>query len=174
MAALLFVLDALLTLVVIAFLLRLLLPVVRMDFRNPLGQAILRFTNPLVMPLRRLLPPAGRLDVASLAALLLVQLAGTAVLRWVAGGGLAPGPILLRGLQDLASTVLQLYFVALLAYVILSWVAPGSGGPGPVLISRLCEPLLRPVRRLVPPIAGLDLSPLFVLIGLQALQILLR
>jgi YggT family protein len=174
MAALHFVLNALLTLVVIAFLLRLLLPVVRLDFRNPLGQAILRFTNPVVMPLRKLLPPARRLDVASVAALLLVQLAGTALLQGVAGAGLTPGPILLRGLSDLAGTVLQFYFVALLAYVILSWVAPGSRGPGPQLVGRLCEPLLRPVRRLVPPIAGLDLSPLFVLIGLQALQILLH
>jgi YggT family protein len=174
MAALIFVLDTLFTLVVVAFLLRLLMPIVRADFRNPIGQAILQFTNPVVMPLRRLLRPAGRVDVASVVALLLVQLAGTAVLRLVAGAGLAPGPILLRGLQDLAGTVLQLYFLAVLVYALMSWVAPGSHGPGPQLLGRLCEPLLRPVRRLVPPIGGLDLSALFVLIGLQALQILLR
>jgi len=174
MAALLFILDALLTLVVVAFLLRLLMPVVRADFRNPVGQAVLRFTNPLVMPLRKLLPPAGRLDLASVVALLLVQLAKTAVLRLVAGGGLAPGPVLLRGLHDLAGTVLQFYFVAVLVYALLSWVAPGSYSAGAQLLGRLCEPLLRPLRRVVPPIGGLDLSALFVLIGLQALQILLR
>lgn len=174
MDALLFILDALLTLVVIAFLLRLLMPLVRADFRNPIGQAVLRFTSPLVMPLRRLLPPAGRVDLASLVALLVVQLAKTALLFLVAGLGLPAGPLLLRGVQDLAGTVLQFYFVAVIVYALLSWVAPGNYGAGTQLLARLCEPLLRPVRRVVPPIGGLDLSALFVLIALQALQILLR
>jgi YggT family protein len=174
MAALLFMLDALLTLVVVAFLLRLLMPLVRADFRNPIGQAVLQFTTPLVRPLRKLLPPAGRVDLASVAALLLVQFAKTAVLRLMAGGGFAPGAITLRALHDLASTVLQFYFVAVLLYALLSWVAPGGYGPGAQLLGRLCEPLLRPLRRIVPPIGGLDFSALFVLIGLQALQILLR
>jgi len=174
MAALLFILDTLLTLLVVAFLLRLLMPVVRADFRNPIGQAVLQFTNPVVMPLRKLLPPAGRMDVASAVALLLVQLAKTATLWLVAGGGLALGPVLLGGLRDLASTVLQFYFVAVLIYALLSWVAPGGYSPGGQLLARLCEPLLSPLRRIVPPIGGLDLSALFVLIGLQALQILLR
>jgi YggT family protein len=172
--AILFVLDALLTLVVIAFLLRAVMPLVRADFRNPLGQAVLRFTDPLVRPLRRVLQPAGKVDVASFAALLLVQLAGTAILRLVAGGGLAPLPILASGVLDLARTVLQFYSVAVLVYALLSWVAPDTSSPATQLLGRLCEPLLRPVRRLVPPVGGLDLSALFVLIGLQALQILLR
>jgi YggT family protein len=174
MAALYFILDTLLTLVVIAFLLRLLMPFVHADFRNPIGQAVLQITNPLVMPLRRLLPPAGRIDVASVVALLAVQLAKTAALRLLAGAGLGLLPFALQALRDLASTVLQFYFVAVLIYALLSWVAPGSYSPGAQLLGRLCEPLLAPLRRIVPPIGGLDLSALFVLIGLQALQILLR
>lgn len=174
MAALLFIFDALLTLVVVAFLLRLLMPMVRADFRNPIGQAVLQLTSPVVMPLRRLLPPAGRVDLAAVVALLLVQLAKTALLLLVAGGSLAPAMLLYRGLHDLARTVLQFYFVAVLVYALLSWVAPGGHGPGSQLLARICEPLLRPLRRIVPPIGGLDLSALFVLIGLQALQILLR
>jgi YggT family protein len=174
MDALLFILDALLTLVVIAFLLRLLLPLVRADLRNPVGQAVLRVTNPLVMPLRRLLGSAGRIDLASLVALLLVQLAGTAVMVLVAGGSLAPLPLLIGTVRDLAQTVLQFYFVAVLIYALLSWVGPAGHGPAAHLLGRLCEPLLAPVRRIVPPLGGLDLSALFVLIGLQALQILLH
>jgi YggT family protein len=173
MAALYFIVDALLTLVVIAFLLRLLLPWVRADFRNPIGQAVLQFTNPLVMPLRKLLPPAGRIDVASVLALLVVQLAKTTLLRLVAGLGLAFVPLVLGGLVDLARTVLQFYFVAVLVHALLSWVAPGTYSPGAQLLSRLCEPLLGPLRRILPPIGGLDFSALFVLIGLQALQLLL-
>ena len=173
MEAIHFILNALLTLVVVAFLLRVLMPLVRADFRTPLGQAVLRFTSPVVMPLRKLLKPAGRFDVASLAALLLVQLVGTAVLQLVRGYGLAAGPVLVQGLLDLARTVLQFYTIAVLVHALLSWVAPGAYSPATRLLDRLCEPLLQPVRRLIPPLGGLDFSALFVLIGLQALQILL-
>ena len=174
MAALFFIFDALLTLVVVAFLLRLLMPLVRADFRNPIGHAVLQFTNPVVMPLRKLLPPAGRIDVASVVALLLVQLVKTLLLQLVAGAPPALLTVLGWGLRDLARTVLQFYFVAVLLYALMSWVAPGNYSPGGQLLARLCEPLLSPLRRIVPPIGGLDLSALFVLIGLQALQILLR
>jgi len=174
MTAILFVLNALLTLVVIAFLLRVVMPLVRADFRSPLGQAVLRFTDPLVKPLRRILRPAGKLDVASIVALLIVQMTGSTLLRLVAGGGFQPGPILLDGLRGLAYTVLQFYTVAVLVHALLSWVAPGTYNPATQLLHRICEPLLAPVRRLVPAVGGLDFSALFVLIGLQALQLLLR
>lgn len=174
MAAILFVLNALLTLVVLAFLLRAVMPLARADFRNPLGQAVLRFTDPVVMPLRKVLKPAGRVDVASFAALLLVQFAGTALLRVIAGGGLEPGAVLEEGLRALGITVLQFYSIAVLVYALLSWIAPGNHSPATQLLARICEPLLGPVRRVVPPIGGLDFSALFVLIGLQALLILLH
>lgn len=174
MAALLFILDTVLTLVVVVFLLRLLMPLVRADFRNPVGAAVLQFTSPVIMPLRRLLPPAGRVDVASVIALLLVQLAKTAVLGLVAGVGLTTGLVLSAAARDLASTVLQFYFWAVLIHVVLSWFAPGGYSPGAQLVDRLCDPLLRPLRRIIPPLGAFDLSPMFALIGLQALQILLR
>jgi YggT family protein len=174
MAAVLFIINALLTLVVVAFLMRALMPLVRADFRNPLGQAVLRFTDPLVRPLRRVLGPAGRVDVASIVAVLLVQFAGTALLRLVAGAGFSFSVTLLAALRMLAQTVLSLFSVAILAYVVLSWIAPGAHSPATRLLSALCEPLLRPVRRVIPPIGGLDLAPVFVLIGLQALQLVLR
>ena len=173
MAAILFVLDALLTLVVVAFLLRAVMPLARADFRNPLGQAVLRFTDPLVRPLRRVLGPVGRVDLASFVALLLVQFAGAALLRLVAGGGFDLAGTLVAGLTELVRTVLRFYSVAILAYAVLSWIAPGAYSPTTRLLAALCEPLLTPVRRILPPVAGLDLAPLFVLIGLQALQILL-
>jgi YggT family protein len=175
MAALLFLVDALLTLVVMAFLLRLVMPLARADMRSPIGQAVLRFTNPIVMPLRRLLPPAGRIDTASLVALLLVQFAATAAVRLLAGMPPALGQLFVHAVLDLLRHVLQFYFVAVLVYALLSWVAAsGHGNAAYYLLGRICEPLLSPIRRVIPPIAGLDLSPLFLLLGLQALQILLR
>jgi YggT family protein len=174
MAAIFFILNWLLTLVVVAFLLRVAMALVRADFRSPLGQAVLRFTDPLVRPLRRILRPVGKVDVASFVALLAVQFAGTAILRFAAGGGFALGAALATGLRALAITVLQFYSVAVLVHALLSWVAPGTHNPATQLLDRLCQPLLAPFRRLVPPVGGLDFSALFVLIGLQALQILLR
>jgi len=173
MAAVIFILHTLVSLLAAVFLLRIAMPLVRADFRSPIGQAVLQVTNPLVMPLRRLLPPAGRVDVASIVALLLVQLAGTALIRLAAGAGLAPLPLFVDALAGLARIILQLYFWLVLVHVLLSWVAPGQYGPGIQLVHRLCEPLLRPVRRVIPPLGAFDLSPMFVLIGLQALQLLL-
>jgi YggT family protein len=162
MQALLFVLDSLISLVVIAFLLRMLMPLVRADFRNPIGQA--------VMPLRRVLPPAGRVDLASIAALLIVQVAGALLLRLAAGGGFDFGGAVVQGVFSLLHTILQFYTVAIIVYALLSWIAPGTYSPANQLLSRICEPLLAPVRRVIPPLGGLDLSALFVLIALQALQ----
>ena len=174
MQALLFVLNALLTLVVIAFLLRVLMPLVRADFRNPIGEAVLKLTNPLVLPLRKVLPPGKRFDPASLVALLIVQFAGTALLQLVAGGGFRLDAILLGGLRDLLHAVLQFYFFAVLVYALMSWFAGAAYNPAAQILGKLVEPLLAPIRRIVPPLGGLDLSALFLLIALQALQIALR
>jgi YggT family protein len=106
-------------------------------------------------------------------ALLLVQLAATAAVGMLGGAPVSPGPLLLRTARDLLRHVLQFYFVAVLVYALLSWVAAaGHGNDAYRLLGRLCEPLLAPIRRVIPPIAGLDLSALFLLLGLQALQIL--
>lgn len=175
MQALQFIVEALLTLVVIAFLLRVLLPLVRADLRNPFSAAILRFTNPVVLPLRRLLPPAGRIDTASIVALFAVQMLAAGMLFAFMGTGWPdPLQLVLTSLKMLAQTVIQFYVFAVLLYALLSWIAPGTYSPVANVLTSLCEPVLAPVRRLIPPIGGLDLSALFVLIGLQALLILLR
>lgn len=174
MEALLFIVRTLLqVLLVTVFLLRVLLPLVRADSRNQLSQAVIRLTNPLVLPLRRVLPPIGKIDTASVVALLIVQTAATATL-WLLGA--YPRDI---GAQlfvqivalSLLATILQFYTFALLLYILLSWVAPGTYSPAAALLNSLCEPLLRPVRRLIPPLAGIDFSALFLIIALQALYI---
>lgn len=172
--ALYFVLNTLLTLVVVVFLLRVLMPLVRADFRNPLGEAVLKLTNPLVLPLRRVLPPARRFDAASLVALLLVHFAKTAVLLLVRGAAPRIDTVLLAGLHGLLVLVVQFYFYAVLIYALMSWFGGASRSPAGQVLSRLCEPLLAPIRRLIPPLGGLDLSALFLMIGLQAVLILLR
>jgi YggT family protein len=174
MHALLFVLNTLFTLVVVAFLLRVILPLVRADFRNPFGEAVLKLTNPLVLPLRRALPPARRLDPAAVIALLLVQLAKTAVLMLVAGGSLNVASVVVTGLFGLVILIVQFYFYAVLIYALMSWFAGAGHNPAGQILARICEPLLAPIRRVIPPLGGLDLSALFLMIGLQALLMLLR
>lgn len=174
MQALLFILNALFTLVVVAFLLRVIMPLVRADFRNPFGEAVLKVTNPLVLPLRRVLPPARRFDPASIVALLVVQFAKTAALMLVAGGRLDLATVLAGGLFGLAILVVQFYFYAVLIYALMSWFAGAAYNPAGQILARICEPLLAPIRRVIPPLGGLDLSALFLMIGLQALLMLLR
>ncbi len=173
-SALIFILRTLFDLYVLVFVLRLLLQWVRVDTRNPFVQFILRVTNPLVMPLRRLLPPLGRLDSATLMALLGLQMLGTVVLVQIGCIG-KPGlvPILLLTILGITRLILTVYFWAVIIYAVLSWVSSGGYNPGAALVSSLVEPLLKPVRRVIPLIGGLDLSPIFLLIALQALMMLL-
>ncbi|HEU4531814.1 MAG TPA: YggT family protein [Steroidobacteraceae bacterium] len=174
MEAIRYIISALLWLLFFAFLLRVILQFVRADFRNPISQAVLRVTNPLVLPLRRVIPPVGKVDLASVVALLLVQLGAICIELWMSGVGIPPAGALIQFmLLDLARKVLQFYLVALIIYALLSWVAPGTYSPASSLLDRICEPLINPVRRVIPPIGGLDLSVVFVMILLGALLRLL-
>ncbi len=180
MQAIRFIIESLLNLALFIFLLRVVLQLVRADFRNPISDAVLRLTNPLVLPLRRIIPPLRRLDLASVVALLLVELATQAIMLSLhglnlTGSGLPIAGIILQStVLDLAIKTLQLFFFAIIVYVLLGWVAPGAYSPAASLLSSICEPILAPVRRAIPTLGGLDLSPMFVLIGLQALLILLH
>ncbi|MGH8495733.1 MAG: YggT family protein [Gammaproteobacteria bacterium] len=174
MSAALFIVKTLFDLYIITFLLRFAMQWVRADFRNPLSQFIMRVTNPIVVPLRRIVPSWGGLDLATLVAGVLLELLATLVILWMTPGGFPSiGPLLYWVLLRLIVTTLRLYFFLILVYVILSWVSPGAYSPVTQVLASLTEPVLRPVRRIVPPIGGIDLSPLFVLIGLQALIMLI-
>jgi YggT family protein len=169
-----YVLDALLSLVVWAFLLRLMMQLVRANFRNPFGHAIVALTNPIVLPLRKILPPIGRLDTASLVAVVGVQVAAQAIVL-LAAKGVAP-PLQSLALASLTALVVNATYVltfAIFVSVVLSWVAPGSYNPVAAVFESLSRPVLRPFQRLIPPLGGLDLSPIFALILLQALRILI-
>lgn len=170
MDAIRFIINSLLSLVFFAFLLRVILQLARADFRNAIAQAVVRVTNPLVLPLRRVIPPIGKIDLASIVALLVVELIVISVQLWLFTGTLPTGrTLLVAAALDLARSIIWFYIVALFIYVVLSWIAPGTYSPAGALLDRICEPLVAPVRRIVPPIGGLDLSVLFVMILLGAL-----
>jgi YggT family protein len=175
MQAVIFIVETLLGFFEVVLLLRLLLQLVRADFRNPIARAIVRLTNPVIVPLRRVLPPAGRIDTASVIAVILAAVVKVGTVLWLTGVGLPPWLLLLRAVAiDTARMVLHVYFFAILLYAVLSMVAPGARSPAQALLASLCEPLLSRIRSIIPPIADLDLSPLWAGIAIQALLLLLH
>ena len=172
--ALTFIFRTLLDLYIITFVLRLILQWVRADFRNPLTQFVLRVTNPLVIPARRLIPPAGNLDTATLVVVLLLELLMTLVMINVAClGGAGIGQIIALTVLRVVYLTLRIYLFIILIYVVLSWISPGTYNPAVSLLSSIADPVLRPLRRVIPTIAGLDLSALFAIIGIQAFTMIL-
>lgn len=172
--ALYFIVKTLAQLFLLLLLLRFWLPLLRADFRNPVAQGILRFTSPLVVPLRRILPSIGRVDTATVLVAFVVQFVVVVVLLAITNRMAGPLPIAVVSVIELAILSLNLFFFVILIRVILSWVAPGNYNPVTALIATLSEPILRPFRRLIPSIGGLDVSPIFAIVLLQAVVIFLR
>ena len=175
MTALMFILGLLGTLLVGIFIMRFLLQLVRADFYNPVSQAIVSLTNPLVMPLRRIIPGLKGLDLASLVAAAIVQIL-VLVLLYLIQTGRLPGVkyTLVESFFSLLNLVFRIYIMTIFLRVILSWVNPDPRNPIVSMLYSLTEPILAPARRVIPSIGGLDLSPLVVLLLLQALQILIN
>jgi len=162
-----YLVQTLLSLYLLAMLLRFLLQLARADFYNPICQFLVKVTNPLVIPLRRVIPGFAGLDMASLVlavALLLIN-----------GLGL-PNILLLLAWSALGvvGLLVNIYFFALLAMIILSWIAPGSRNPAVYLLFQITEPVMAPIRKALPPMGGLDFSPILLFILNNVVQIGLR
>ena len=140
-----------------------------------MADAIVRVTNWLILPLRKVLPPVGKIDTATVVAVLAVASIRTLASLALSGEGVGDvGQFLLRVTVDLAGLLLRVYLFALLLYWLTSFVSPGGYAPGVRLLSQLCEPILKPVRRIIPPIGQIDFSVLWVSILIGALLVLLR
>lgn len=157
-----------------AVLLRFLLQLARADFYNPISQGIVTVTNPFLLPLRKVVPGLFGIDMASLVLALLVgavMIIGSALL---AGLGLInPLSALLWSLLGCAMTVVAIIFVGMLISIVASWIAPRSINPALNLLRQLLEPFYAPVRRVVPPLGMIDISPIFVFILLTVADKLL-
>ena len=174
MSALIFIIETLLSLALFVVLARLLLQLTRADFRNPICQAVVRLTNPLILPLRRVLPPIGKVDTASVVAVILIAIVEVAIIFAIRGiTYVSPIYWVQSAALEIAHTLLWTYFYAIILYALLSMVAPGGYSPLQSVLATVCEPVLRPFRRVIPPIAGIDLSPLWACILIQAILILI-
>ena len=156
-----------------AVILRLLLQWVRADFYNPVCQFLVKVTNPLIVPLRRVIPSIRKLDTASVVLILALEIFGVWIASRISSSPLNFEQIVLFSCMKLAATLLITYFFLIIASVILSWVGARTRHPVVPLVAQLTEPVLRPFRKVIPPIAGIDLSPLFALIALRFLLVLI-
>ncbi|MCP3427936.1 YggT family protein [Opacimonas viscosa] len=169
-----FLIDTLFNLYLMVVLLRLWLQYVRADFYNPFSQFVVKATQPVVAPLRRVIPALGKLDTATLILALVVAIAKIAIISTLfSNGPFNPLAVLIIGSITLLKQFLSLVFWMLILRAILSWVSQG-GNPFELVIAQLTEPLLAPIRKVIPPLGGLDLSVLIAIIALQFIQLLLQ
>lgn len=172
-SSLLFLIDTIGGLYIMAVLLRFLLQLVRADFYNPISQAIVKITAPLLNPLRKIIPGFGGVDMASLILALLLQMVLLFVMLSMQGysvsSQLLPA-IVTRSLIEIALNVLNIYTFSLVIIAIASWVAPQSYNPGLMLLYQLTEPLSRRVRSIIPPMGGLDFSLMILVLAIMMLK----
>ncbi len=153
--------------------LRFVLQLVRANFYNPLCQFAVKATQPLLKPLRRIIPSMFGLDMSSLVLAILVQLALMALTLLLTYGTIGnPLQLLIWSLIGVTALFLKIFFFALIISVILSWVAPGSHNPGAELVNQICEPALAPFRKILPNLGGLDISPILAFIVLKLIDML--
>ena len=168
-----FLIQTLFGLYILVVMLRLILQWARADFYNPVSQFIVKITNPPLKPLRRIIPGWGGIDLASVLLLIALQMLELFLVNLAVGRGVGVSGLLVQSIAELLGLLINVFIGAILIQVILSWVAPGSYNPIIGLVHRIAEPLLAPARRILPPMSGIDFSPLVVLIVLQLLKILL-
>jgi len=173
MNALNFLIAVIFDLALMVIILRIWLPLVRADFFNPVSQFVTKVTNPLVAPLRTFLPTVGRLDLAPVVLAVIVGTLKLAALMLSAGQGVPWLVIGLYGALVAVGAFLQLLFWILVIRALLSWFSQGYN-PMEAILQQLTEPLLAPIRRILPPLGGLDLSVLVLIILVQFLRVLLN
>lgn len=173
--AIAFVVDALASLFILAALLRFWMQALRAPARNPIAYFSMALTDFAVKPMRRVVPGLFRLDLASLAVALIFEFLLQLVLLLLSGISPLQNPAMLSVLVFVAFVKLirlsiYIFMGAIIIQAVLSWVGPYH--PVAPFFDALCAPLLKPVRRVIPPIGGVDITPVFVLIFLQLLLML--
>ena len=171
-----FLVHTLCTLYIAALMLRVLLALVRADFYNPFSQFLVTITNPVVVPLRRVVPSVGGVDSASIILIVGLKILELLLLVMIAGAAPSFPALIVVAILQLAELLIYIFIFALIVQAAISWIAPAQIYENPVvsILDDLTRPLLQPVRRVLPPVGMVDLSPLAVIIGLYVLLIILR
>lgn len=171
--AVIFLIGTLFNLYMGAVLLRIILQWVRADFYNPISQLIWRLTQPVLAPLKNLLPRWRKLDLAAVLLLVLLSAIYIQIIAALWNRDIGLIATLWYGLLKIAALAVSIYTASIIIYAILSWFGPGSSNPATNILYSINEPILRPIRRVMPTLSGLDLSPLVAILVLQVIGMLL-
>ena len=169
-----FLVTTLFDLYISFLLIRMLLGFAGADFRNPISQFLLKVTSPVLVPLRRFVPPIGKIDTAAVLAAMGIKAVEVFLVMLVLGLGISGEGAFKLIVGGLLHSIIWIYIVALLIQAVISWVGSGQGNPIAPLLHSLTEPLIRPVRKIIPTIGMVDLSPLAVILLLQVVLILIQ
>ena len=169
-----FIVKALTQLLLLLYLLRLWLPIVRADFKNPIAQGVVRLTSPLIIPVRRFIPAIGRLDTATFLVTYAMQYAIVLVLLLITQHMAPTLVVAISSLLELCILSLNMFFFAILIKVVMSWIAPHAHNPVSAIAASIAEPVLGPFRRMLPTMGGMDLSPIIAIVLLKAAEIYLQ
>lgn len=185
LSPLMLIINTLFDLYILLVLLRFLLQMLRADFYNPISQFIVKLTTPPLRLLRRVIPSVSGQDAASIVLCLLLIFAKFMLMRALSipsvtiGGYLAPigavgyGGLLVFCLADLIALLFNVFLIAVIIKVVLSWISPGHYNPVIGLVDKLAQPVLRPIQKIIPPMGGLDLSPLFATLAILVAKMLI-
>ncbi len=171
--AAIFLIQTAFDLYILIVMVRFLLQVVRADFYNPVSQFLVKATSPILVPMRRIIPGLFGIDFASVVLLLVLQITKIILIGSIKGYAFHPLGLVVLSIAEILSLALNVFFFSILIQVILSWISPGTYNPVTSLLYSLNEPLLAPARRVLPPMGGLDLSPLVVGVVLKLVEMTL-
>ena len=169
---LVFVIEIAFGIYVLIVLLRFLLQLVHADFYNPLSQFIVKATTPVLQPLRRFIPGLGGIDISSLVLAWILKAIELALIYLVSGIGLFILQPLVLAIPELVNLTINIFIFSILIIVILSWISPGAHHPIASLLYDLTSPIMEPIRRRMPDMGGLDLSPMVAMVALMLLKML--
>jgi len=166
-----YVINTLGTLYISLVLLRFLAQLVRADYYNPLSKALVKYTNPLLVPLRKIIPGIFGIDMAALVLAILLEAILLQVVLLIAGYGVInPLTLLIWSAISLLGLLVSFYYWGTIIMIIASWVAPHSNNPGLTLLHQIIEPVMAPFRKILPPLGMLDLSPIIFFMVLHIIR----
>jgi len=171
---LVFLVEILFGLYITIVMLRFLFQLLRVDFYNPVSQAIVKLTNPPLRIMRRAIPSIGKIDTSSVILMLVLQYISYILIMLIIGAQLLPLTLLFLSIIELMNHAFNIFIFSIIILAVLSWVSsPYQQNPIAPLLDQLTRPVMRPARRLIPPMGGIDLSPMVALIALFFFKMLL-
>ena len=165
-----FLIDILLQMYAMILLLRVILQWVRADFYNPACQFIVKITNPVVKPVRRFIPGLWGIDMATVLLVLIITAIKLAAVYALSGYSIGIAPLIMGSVLDSIQLLLSIFLYGIIIQALLSWINPDPYNPMMVLLNSITRPVLRPFQRLLPPMGGFDISPIFAIIAIMFIQ----